>query len=281
MKKSFILFIIFICYSTNAQGQNKDSLLNVLFNRFDSFDYEQVIALSNDLLKNRDLFENKEIIEVYRIRATAQFSVYNEDSAKSSLNEIILMDEAYTLDPIKNSPKLINLYEDLKEIFLVKKENQAMQDSLQASEIPKEPEVFYSQNDLNRANQLYRNSITRSMFLPGWGHLYLGKQNLKGAILTASSIGALGGMIYYIIDSNKKEKAYLQESNKALINSKYDSFNQSYKIRNLLIAGFSAIWLYSQIDLLYISSDNFRFSAGVLPSTNAEKDLTLLFTLAF
>jgi hypothetical protein len=61
-------------------------------------------------------------------------------------------------------------------------------------------------------------------------------------------------MLYFIVDANEKEKAYLSETNSVLIQSNYDKYNKSYKIRNTLIATYAAIWLYSQIDLLFFSN---------------------------
>lgn len=275
-KISLIIIILVISFSASS-GQEKDSLINKLYSSFESFEYGQVIEISDRLLENKAAIDQRVIIEIYRIRATAQFTIYNEDSAKTSLRQIILLDEKYELDPVKNSPKLISMFEDLKQIHFLEKQNKAMQDSLQSSEIPKDAEVFYSRKDILNANTVYRNSIIRSIFLPGWGHLYIGKDQWKGTILTAASAAALGGMIYSIIETNKKEKDYLQESNKALINSKYDSFNKSYKLRNFLIAGFSAIWLYSQVDLLYFSSGNYSITTALGPSPDSELYLSLLF----
>lgn len=282
--KYYYILLVVLFLGRNVTGQTKEEMLNNLYNRFESFDYEQVIKISDDLIQTKDIFDNNQIIEIYRIRAIAQFTVYNEDSAKSSLNEIITLNENYELDPVKNSPKLIALFEDLKQVYLIEKQNKSIQDSTRLYSSPvenKEPEIYYTAEDINFSTSLYRNSITRSILIPGWGHLYLGKQNLKGTILTVSSIGLLGGMIYYIIDSNKKEKAYLQESDKALIGEKYDSFNKSYKLRNLLITGFSAIWLYTQLDLLYFSSEHFNVKSSVIPSTNRHSDLELMFVFGF
>ncbi|MEK6553091.1 MAG: hypothetical protein AABZ54_06545, partial [Bacteroidota bacterium] len=66
------------------------------------------------------------------------------------------------------------------------------------------------------------------------------------------------------------------ESNKLLIQQKYDDYNKSYKIRNVLIISYAVIWLYSQIDLLFFSngdqdsksklsqSNNFSFTSSPL-----------------
>jgi len=44
------------------------------------------------------------------------------------------------------------------------------------------------------------------------------------------------------------------------ISSAYDDYNQAYQNRNLALVGFLTIWIYTQIDFLYLS--NPKPSAG-------------------
>ena len=98
------------------------------------------------------------------------------------------------------------------------------------------------------------NALGRSILFPGMGHLYL-SNNAKGWILTSLNTAALGSMLYFIFDSRNKELDYLEQTEPALINEKYDKYNTSYKIRNTLIITYAVIWIYSQIDLLFFSDD--------------------------
>jgi hypothetical protein len=78
-----------------------------------------------------------------------------------------------------------------------------------------------------------------------------------------TSVGAvsLGAAIYYAVDSNTKEKKYLDETDPALIPSLYSKYNTSYKLRNFSLLSFAAVWLYSQIDLLFFSEDTLPVNA--------------------
>jgi hypothetical protein len=60
-------------------------------------------------------------------------------------------------------------------------------------------------------------------------------------------------IIYFSIDANKKEELYAKETDPGLIEYRYDNYNRAYKLRNISIAAFAGIWLYSQIDLLFFS----------------------------
>jgi hypothetical protein len=101
--------------------------------------------------------------------------------------------------------------------------------------------------------------------LPGLGHLY-NESTTKGWILTSLSAVSLTSIIYFIVDSNKKEKEYLQERNRDLIEDKYDSYNLSSGLKNISIGSFVVIWLYSQFDLLLLSEDDGLSESINMPS---------------
>jgi hypothetical protein len=82
--------------------------------------------------------------------------------------------------------------------------------------------------------------------------LYQGS-SLKAWTLTGLSAAAIGSIIYFSIDANKKEELYSKETDPGLIEYRYDNYNRAYQLRNISIAAFAGIWLYSQIDLLFFS----------------------------
>jgi len=87
------------------------------------------------------------------------------------------------------------------------------------------------------------------------GHLYNGTTT-KGWILTSLSALSLTSIVYFVIDSNKKEKEYLQEHNRNLIEDKYDSYNFSNRMKNVSFGTFAAVWLYTQFDLLFFTGND-------------------------
>jgi hypothetical protein len=70
--------------------------------------------------------------------------------------------------------------------------------------------------------------------------------SILGAASTATAIA-------YIVKTNDKESAYLNETDKSLIGAKYNEFNSAYKTRNLLITAAAAVWVISQIDILFFT----------------------------
>ena len=110
-----------------------------------------------------------------------------------------------------------------------------------------------------------RGAVIKNILLPGLGQLHNGN-SAKGWITTSASILNLGTLIYFAIDANKKQNAYLMETDRNLIQLKYDDYNRSYKIRNAFIISYAAIWLYSQIDFLFFSENQQQIDDSRLSS---------------
>jgi hypothetical protein len=161
------------------------------------------------------------------------------------------IDDSHDLDPVEISPKIINFFNEIKQDYSAVNQEEIPINENMGEDLTEEQTY---QNIINKKNKVYQHSLLRSFAAPGWGHLYLSGSS-KGWILTTASTAALGSMLYFIYDANQKETDYLNETNKTLIQEKYDEYNTSYKIRNGLIFTYAAIWLYSQIDLLFFSDD--------------------------
>ncbi|MBI1937991.1 MAG: hypothetical protein HYS25_07680 [Ignavibacteriales bacterium] len=211
---------------------------------YESFGYENVIQLSDNFVK-QDGIADSVLTDVYLMRAVSFYSVGDEISARVSFTEILKINKNYPPNPAEISPKLISIFNEVKTEYMKSIEPPKVEsDSLK--QILDSPEFL---------NEQMRQSILRNIALPGWGQLYK-ETNAKGFILSAASTANLVGMIYFIINTNKKENDYLNETGKTLIQQKYDDYNQSYKTRNILIFSYAALWIYSQIDLLLSSRSN-------------------------
>lgn len=244
MKK--ILLIIFILIGI-SHSFAQDVTFEKLKQIFGSFDYNSVIKTSDELLAKGNLSDSL-LIEIDIMRAVSFYTEGNLDETKKSFENILLIKRNYSPDPYKISPKLVSLFEEVKTLFIKNNpEKVTMRDS-----------TGIKQNLINLSPSSTRLAIAQNLLIPGLGQFYIGKKN-SGWILTAASTLALGGMVYFIIDSKTKENNYLQEINPTLIQQKYDEYNKSFKIRNTMIFSYALIWIYSQIDLLFIN-DSIQFT---------------------
>ncbi|MHB8336904.1 MAG: hypothetical protein ACYDEE_05760 [Ignavibacteriaceae bacterium] len=226
-------------------AQQNSGSISDLKGKFESFEYNQAISYADSLLAHKNIFSSEEQIQIYLVKGVSQFSLSNNEGAKDSFNNILKINPDYILDSTNVSPKIISFFNSVKSDFEkeLSLKNESVRIKTDTVYIPKIINKIESADNLKQAFLL-------SVIFPGLGHFYL-KDNAKGWILTSLSAITIASSIYFIIDSNKKEKNYLNETNPGLIQQKYDLYNSSYKMKNISIISFAAVWLYSQIDILF------------------------------
>ena len=257
MKRLLLIFLLFSVTQAFAQTVNYDAVEK----EFESFNHEKVIKLSSELLKTASLSDSL-TINLCVMRAISFYSLGEENNSKISFTEILKINKDYVPDPSIVSPKLVSLFNEVKEAYLKTIVSTEPVDSTTVTKVQK---VF--------DNELMKNSLTRNIALPGWGQLYAGNKT-KGIVLSALSGATLVSTVYFIFNTNSKENDYLNETNKNLIQQKYNSYSTSYKIRNTLIIAYAAIWVFSQLDLILSNDEIFMreppASNNEIPPSNNE-----------
>ncbi len=233
---------------------DKDSLaradsLALMQSKFEHFQYGDVISIANKLLLGKAPFTRKDLLDIYTQKGISHYSLSEDDAAKKSFIEILRIDSSYTLDSTKVSPKIIAFFKQVKNDY-ISQEAEIESRTVVRFDTIYVPKVKY---DYEHENRL-KNALFRSIIIPGLGQIYK-EEYFKGVVLTVLSSASLIASIYYIADTNVKEKAYLVETNTGLIGSKYDDYNSAYKKRNISMISFGVLWIYSQIDLLFLSED--------------------------
>jgi hypothetical protein len=225
------ILLLFITVKLSAQ----EVTYNNVKAEYEAFEYEKVIQLSNVLIKQGGVSDSLKI-DVYQMRVVAFYSLGDELSTQNSFREILKINKNYSPDPSKISPRLITIFQTVKEDYL----KSLAQETIKRDSTGQTEKIFVPSQ--------FKSSALKNIFVPGWGQISNGNST-KGYLLTTASSINLAAMIYFIFDTKKKENEYLKEINKNLMQPKFDSFNKSYKIRNTLIASYIIIWLYSQLDL--------------------------------
>lgn len=209
---------------------------------YEDYEYEKVIQLSSGLLSSTEI-DNPTRIDLYLMRAVSFFAFENNAQARANFENILRIDKTFTPDVTKVSSKAIALFNEVKTDFLRANPMQATtpEDVAKIISLAAEKEA------------LLKNATIKNIFAPGWGQLTLGSTT-KGILMGGLSTANLVAMVYYVFDTNKKEDEYLKETNKLFVDQKYTSYNSSYKTRNVLIATYAALWIYSQIDLHFFNN---------------------------
>jgi hypothetical protein len=247
MKFTSLLVLLYTLAATAFPQQGNDSLSS-LNKRFQAFEYEKTIALADSLLLNRGGLSKDNLLEIYRIKGISHFSLLQDLQSAESFINILKIDSSYVLDTAKTSPKII--------AFFNKVNNDYHEEMAQEARLREQPDTVIIAKIIYdpEAESRVKNSVIRSLILPGWGHLYSGN-SAKGIILTLMGGITLASSVYFIIDSNTKEDEYISASGLEEITAKYDKYNDSYKMKNYSLIAFAAVWLYAQMDLLFFSQD--------------------------
>ncbi|MCK6613522.1 MAG: hypothetical protein L6Q47_04745 [Ignavibacteriaceae bacterium] len=259
-RQTILLFAV--CFSLLFPQEQK--LIQQIKNAFEDFEYAQVIALSDSLLKSYPQITLTDKNDILLLKAVSHYSLSEEQQARKCFIDMLAGDRTLQLDENRVSPKILALFTAVREEYL--------------AFIPVQPENTVTKKDISEAGitsllqqySRYNAAVYKSLLLPGWGHYSLG-ESAHGIILGSAALLTMGAAIYYQTDVSDKETAYLSAIEPAEIESGYSAYNRSYKIRNMLIAGFAAIWLYAQGDLLIRNSD-FTGGIGLLTVSNGTDD---------
>jgi hypothetical protein len=253
-------FLLLLSYSSLAQENDQLKRLNDVF---EEFEYNEAITFADSLLLNKNLsipIKN----DILLIKAISHYSLSQETQSRKCFIEMIKNDRNVQLDSNSVAPKILTLFLSVKEEFQDIIPQQPLKNDDINKDMPFLPETEFNNLTLHYEN--FTEAIYKSILIPGWGHYSYGSRT-KGIILSGVSLINLAGLIYYSIDAREKEKIYLGYIDPSQIQTAYSSYNESYKTRNIFIASFIAIWLYTQIDLLmnsksWNSSDRIPIQTG-------------------
>lgn len=271
IKSLVILFLILPVVKLLGQDNQED--IGQLTQYFRDFEYRQVVDNTDTLLKEKERFSGSELIEIYRMKGISHYALLDDSKARLSFIEILKIDTSYTLDPSFTSPKIITFFSEVKNEYLTSIEG-------------KEEQVIVTKYDTVYVPQIYRDTLSeynlkqaliRSVIVPGTGHLYL-NSSLKSWALTFLSAASMATGIYYIVDTNEKEKLYLQERDPNEIAERYNEYNFSYRMRNFAFISFAALWIYCQLDLLFFIEDQNPGIYSYLPKIYLHRDNGILFS---
>lgn len=261
MDKLLLVISIWVISCITLFSQDNKEIIENLTQKFRDFEYTKVIEDALQLLEEREKFSNPELIEIFRMKAISHYALLDDSEARFSFIEILKIDTSYTLDPSYTSPKIITFFNEVKKEYLLSIEGKEEIVTVVKYDTVFVPVTF--RDTISEHN--LKHSLVRSIIIPGTGHLYL-KSNLKSWVLTFLSVATIGTGIYYIIDTNEKERIYLQETNRSKLAEKYNEYNFSYGMRNLAYISFAALWVYCQIDLLFFLEDKYPDIYSYLPS---------------
>lgn len=249
MKSKINLFcIVLFLLITNVEAQEYIASLE---SAYENFNYSKVVELSNQILNSDSEIDSEANLHILTLKAASEYAMGNNESSKRTFIQLLGANPLYDLDSKKFSPKIVSFFNNIKRDYSSISAQVNKQDVLKRDFINEEIEP---QTIFNR--ELFSSALVKSAIIPGWGQISQSNNLKNWAIISASTV-SLAGMVYSIINTNNLERRYLAATDKSEIATRYKNYNDSYKIRNTLIAGYALIWIYSLLDLLYFSNEMF------------------------
>ena len=271
---SFLFIIVLMNFAFPQQKIDINSIRTL----YESFEYKDVIRLSDSLLSGKGTLSKSDLTEVLMMKAVSHYALTEEDKVRKCFIEMLKIDRHLELDSEKVSPKIVNLFNDVKNDFIqaIPEEQKFINNKLD------EPKQLNNDKVLTDFQE-QKNSVIRSFLFPGWGHLYSGNIT-KGIIISSAAVINLGALIYTIIDVNSKEKRYLNTTDEITIKNNYDIYNRSYKTRNILITSILFIYAYAQVDFFYLGGGeiaNVKMGLSNNESDPNRSGIAFLFKIGF
>lgn len=261
---------LFLLFTGCLSAQTSLWEITPLKYRYENFEYRHVIRLADSLLFQEASFDTTARIELLTMKGVAHYTLKETNQANDTFLNILKLDPDHEMDLHKTSPKIVEFYNVIKKSY---KTSQTEQEA----EKPDTEQVPLQQSQRN----VFRSALTRSVLVPGWGHYSYDKKT-RGRFLVATTLLTLPPAIYYAIDTAGKEKDYLNETDRNRIESRYQKYNTSFKLRNTFIVAYLALWIYSQADIMSVTSEmQPSFSFTMEPFYANRTCTTLTFTWYF
>jgi len=192
-------------------------------------DYKTVITYTDSILKNATL-KGQEEIYLRTYRAYSFVALTENRKAKAEFVKILNIDSTYTLNPDIVSPKIINVFNEVKSKWMKNRIYSEIQKGKQEKPQPVAPSSF--------ATYTY----------PGIYQDYIGEKK-KGKVLKWSFIGGAGILIVSQVGYTYTHYMYLQQRQQPEIDKWYTWYNLFYKVRKISFGFTVSVFVYNFLDI--------------------------------
>jgi hypothetical protein len=157
------------------------------------------------------------------------------DQRQNALQEfthVLTVNPAYNLDPVQTSPKILDVFHDARQNYLLN--------------VASQPAIFrMPQADVRLA------ASWRSLVLPGWGQFYK-RQELKGTAIVVAKVFSLAALIFEQVEVNRRHNDYRGLAyNDPRIEQVYGDYRSAYRTRNVVGYITLGVYLINYCDALY------------------------------
>jgi hypothetical protein len=220
-------------FSLYAQVTPADSLFEMAQTRYEDGDFDGAeLAALRGLRLAADLDELGKL-KFHLLLGFVYVARDQRENALQEFNHVLVANPAYDLDPVQTSPKIMEVFRQARNDYLLK--------------VASEPAVYrMPQSDVRLA------ASWRSLLAPGWGQFYK-KQDTKGSAFAAAQLLSLAALIYMQTETNRRHNEYLGKRayGDPNIENAYNEYRHAYQVRNVVGYVTLGIYFVNYLDALY------------------------------
>lgn len=259
-KKEILIFICFaLCahFYTHAQTDSIRVALQAVESKYNSGAYLSAEVEARRFLEHTPLSDTVSIT-LHKYIAFSLIAQGKSDIAREHFKSILNIDPDFSLDPVYTSPKILIVFDETKQNFLLSKKS--------------------STNDITLPLKNNQSSITyRAILFPGWEQLHTGRTS-RGSVFLVSGFATLGAGITFEILRGSARKDYLAATIPSDINSKYNIYNHYYKAEIASFVAFAIVYVASEIEVFaFDHSSSISLQSAISPA----KGTTLTYKIKF
>lgn len=230
--------VLFLCLSGVLSTQDALKELGELY--YECY-YESVIQKADSLLAEDIDMDKDTSIKLHKLIGFSYVALDENDKAKEEFRRMLELDSTISLDPLKVSPKIVQVFEEVRgEISKVSTPPPGDSIGLVISQDSLRPESPLS----------FRKALLFSTLVPGLGQAYSGER-LKGwGFMLGEGLSVAGLVVSQVCMVNARD-AYVKATEPDDIAAKYHVYNNWYRTRNALSGLSIGIWVSAPLELVF------------------------------
>ena len=201
---------------------------------YEALEYAQAEALARQALSRPEAFTGAQLVRLHTTLGLILYARNDALGAAEQFRAALSLEPGLTLDPVLVSPVTLAFFEETRSTFLRER----------AGEARSEPATRYVVVRDTRPG-----AALRSLVLPGWGQRSRG-QRAKGWLMTGAWTAAIGGGVAAHFQRDRARTAYLEETDPAVVQDRYRTYNNWHRLRGGLFVAAGAVWAAGIVDAL-------------------------------
>jgi len=224
-----ILLLLIAAPVLRAQnGHRADSVLAEVERLYNSARYVEAELEARRLREETTLTDSASVL-TDRWIAFALIAQGRTTAARERFISALTTDPDLELDPVLTSPKILAVYNDAREQFLLARKQSGMTVSGPVA-VPSPPVSF------------------RMALFPGWEQLHRGRTVKGAAFLGAGAVSLASGVTFGLLRASARQR-YLDAATPSDISSRYDTYNAYRTAEIYSYITFAAVYCLSNVDV--------------------------------